>query len=377
MVEGPLSQYREQIQSGRIKPDQTQALAVEKLQSLHNALKAYEPQNGEQGWRARFGISRKVTNTAQGAPQGLYFYGGVGRGKSMLMDLFFEEAPLKAKRRVHFHAFMQEVHTRMAGFRAAEIKVADPLSVVASAIAKGANLLCLDELQITDITDAMIVGRLFEGLFNNGTVVVATSNRPPRDLYKDGLQREQFVPFITLIESKMDLLALDGPTDYRLEHMRALDVYMTPADHDSQKKLELAFERLTHGHQPHQAVITVQGRKVEISKAAEGVAMVSFSDICDRPLGPADYIEISRRYHTIIMSGIPRMNGEMKNVARRFVTLIDALYEGHVKFICSAECDPSQLYSEGEGAFEFERTASRLIEMQSESYMEMDHASRK
>ncbi|MDH5773261.1 MAG: cell division protein ZapE, partial [Rhodospirillaceae bacterium] len=373
MAEGPLSQYREQIGSGKIRPDQTQALAVEKLQSLHNALKSYEPLTGEQGWRERFGIARR----RESAPQGLYFYGGVGRGKSMLMDLFFEQAPLKAKRRVHFHAFMQEVHTRMAGFRVAEIKVADPINSVAQAIAKGANLLCLDELQITDITDAMIVGRLFEGLFKNGVVVVATSNRPPRDLYKDGLQREQFIPFIMLIESKMDLLALDGPIDYRLEHMRALDVYMTPNDALAQKKLEAAFERLTHGHQPHQAVITVQGRKVEIPKAVEGVAMVSFTDICGRPLGAADYIEISRRYHTLIMSGIPRMNGEMKDVARRFITLIDALYEGHVKFICSADGEPNELYSDGEGAFEFERTSSRLVEMQSESYIEMDHESRK
>ena len=373
MPQGPLSKYREQIATGKIRPDPTQALAVEKLQSLYNALKLYEPTTGQQGWKKRLGLSSK----AQDVPQGLYFYGGVGRGKSMLMDLFFEQAPLESKRRVHFHAFMQEVHTRMAGFRAAEIKVADPLDAVANAIAKGANLLCLDELQITDITDAMIVGRLFEGLFKSGVVVVATSNRPPRDLYKDGLQREQFIPFIKLIESKMDLLALDGPTDYRLEHMRALDIYMTPDNALAHKKMETAFLRLTHGHQPHQAVITVQGRKVEIPKAVEGVAMVSFQDICGRALGPADYIEISRRYHTLIMSGIPRMNAEMKDVARRFITLVDALYEGHVKFICSAEVEPAELYSGGEGSFEFERTSSRLIEMQSESYIELDHASRK
>ncbi len=373
MPQGPLSEYRDQIATGKIRPDPTQALAVEKLQSLYNALKSYEPTTGQQGWKKRLGLSSK----GQDVPQGLYFYGGVGRGKSMLMDLFFEEAPLESKRRVHFHAFMQEVHTRMAGFRAAEIKVADPLDAVANAIAKDANLLCLDELQITDITDAMIVGRLFEGLFKSGVVVVATSNRPPRDLYKDGLQREQFIPFIKLIESKMDLLALEGPTDYRLEHMRALNIYMTPDNALAHKKLEAAFLRLTHGHQPHQAVITVQGRKVEIPKATEGVAMVSFQDICERTLGPADYIEISRRYHTIIMSGIPCMNAEMKDVARRFITFVDALYEGHVKLICSAEVEPAELYSGGEGSFEFERTSSRLIEMQSESYMELDHASRK
>lgn len=373
MAHGPLLEYRDQIELGKIRPDQTQALAVEKLQSLHNALKAYEPKTGEQGWKERFGLTRGRAV----APQGLYFYGGVGRGKSMLMDLFFEEAPLENKRRVHFHSFMQEVHTRMAGFRAADIKVADPLNAVADAIAKGATLLCLDELQITDITDAMIVGRLFESMFKSGVVVVATSNRPPRDLYKDGLQRDQFVPFIGLIESKMDLLALDGPTDYRLEHMRLLDVYLTPNNNEAQKKLEAAFIRLTHGHKSHPAVISVQGRKVEIPKAVEGVAMVGFNDICGRPLGAGDYIEISRRYHTIIMSDIPVMNGEMKDVARRFITLVDALYEGHVKLICSADALPDALYLDGEGSFEFERTSSRLMEMQSDSYMELDHASRK
>lgn len=372
MSEGPLTNFRSEIAAGKIRHDPVQALAVEKLQSLHNALKGYEPDTGEAGWKDRFGLGRRRIE----APQGLYIFGGVGRGKSMLMDMFFEDAPLEAKRRVHFHAFMQEVHTRMAGFRADEIKVADPIHAVGNAIAKGASLLCLDELQVTDITDAMIVGRLFETLFEKGVVVVATSNRPPRDLYKDGLQRDQFVPFIDLFEEKMDLLELAGPTDYRLEHMRALDAFITPDDEVARAKLENSFKRLTHGHRAHAAVIPVQGRKVEIPKAVEGVAMLGFEDICGRALGPADYIEISRRYHTLIIYGIPRMDAQMKDVARRFITLIDALYEGHVKLICSADAEPPDLYVDGEGTFEFERTASRLIEMQSETYMERDHASR-
>ncbi len=372
MVESPLSQYREQIATGKMRHDPVQALAVEKLQSLHNALKSYEPSEGESGWKQRFGLGRR----REDSPQGLYIYGGVGRGKSMLMDMFFDSAPVMEKRRVHFHAFMQEVHTRMAGFRAAEIRVDDPIPAVAKAIAKDAVLLCFDELQIKDITDAMIVGRLFEGLFQAGVVMVATSNRPPRDLYKDGLQKEQFDPFIALIESKMDLLELAGRTDYRLEHMRALDIYITPDDAIARGKLEAAFHRLTHGANAHEAVISVQGRKVEIPKASEGIAMLAFDDICGKPLGPADYLEISRRYHTLIIAGIPQMSAQMKDVARRFVTLIDAMYEGHVKLICSSDVEPQALYVQGEGTFEFERTASRLIEMQSESYIELPHASR-
>lgn len=355
-----------------MRHDPAQALAIEKLQSLHKALQDYEPRSGPVGWKERFGLERR----RDVPPQGLYFYGGVGRGKSMVMDLFFEDAPVKRKRRVHFHAFMQQVHIRLNEYRKFKGREADPIPPVAEQLAVEATLLCFDEFQVTDIADAMILSRLFEVLFAKGVVVVTTSNRPPQDLYKDGLQREAFLPFIDLIEEKLDVLQLDGKTDYRLEHMRQLEVYLSPDDETARAKLEEAFQRLTHGARPHAATIPVQGRDIAVPKAAQGVAMVAFQDICGRPLGPADYLELSRRFHTIIVPGIPQMSAENKDVARRFVTLIDAMYEGHVKLVCSAEVGPMELYVQGEGSFEFERTASRLVEMQSESYMERKHEKR-
>lgn len=369
---GPLVEYRERIASGELRHDPAQALAVEKLQSLHKALMEYEPRSGPVGWKERFGLERR----REDPPQGVYFYGGVGRGKSMLMDMFFEDAPIKRKRRVHFHAFMQQVHIRLNEYRKFKGREADPIPAIAEQLAVEAALLCFDEFQVTDIADAMILSRLFEILFEQGVVVVSTSNRPPVDLYKDGLQREAFLPFIDLIEHKMDVLQLDGKTDYRLEHMRQLEVFLTPDDETTRAQLESAFVKLTHGARPHAATIPVQGRDIAVPKAAQGVAMVQFSDICGRPLGPADYLELARRFHTLIIPAIPQMSADNKDVARRFVTLIDAMYEGHVKLICSADVGPMDLYIEGEGSFEFERTASRLVEMQSESYMELKHEKR-
>lgn len=371
-LEGPLFEYRRRIAAGELRHDPAQALAVEKLQSLHKALTSYEPGRGPVSWKERFGLERR----RETPPQGIYFYGGVGRGKSMLMDMFFDAAPVKRKRRVHFHAFMQQVHVRLGEYRKFKGREADPIPPVAAQVANEAVLFCFDEFQVNDITDAMILRRFFEALFASGVVVVATSNRPPRDLYKDGLQREQFLPFLDLVEDKMDVLELAGPTDYRLEQMRALDIYITPDGEAARAKLEAAFSRLTNGTRAHAASIPVQGRDVAIPKAAQGVALVGFKDICGRPLGPADYLEIARRYHTLIIPGIPKMTPDNMDMARRFVTLIDAMYEGHVKLICSAETEPQQLYTQGLGAFEFERTASRLVEMQSESYMELKHAKR-
>jgi len=369
---GPQVEYRRRIASGELRHDSAQALAVEKLQSLHKGLQTYEPQRGQASWKERFGLERR----REDPPQGIYFYGGVGRGKSMLMDMFFDSAPVKRKRRVHFHAFMQQIHMRLSEYRKFKGRESDPIPAVAKQVAVEATLFCFDEFQVGDIADAMILRRFFEYLFACGVVVVATSNRPPCDLYKDGLQRDQFLPFIDLVEDKMDILQLAGPTDYRLEQMRALDIYLTPDDDAARVKLERAFTRLTHGARAHAASIPVQGRDVAIPKAAEGVAMVSFQDLCGRPLGPADYLELARRFHTLIIPGILKMTPDTMDMARRFVTLIDAMYEGHVKLICSSDTEPFDLYTEGEGSFEFERTASRLIEMQSESYMALEHAKR-
>ncbi|TCS63604.1 cell division protein ZapE [Varunaivibrio sulfuroxidans] len=366
MIDGPLAEYRARVNGGDLKPDPVQALAVEKLQSLFNALKAYEPVRGPKNWKERFGLARR----REDPPQGLYLYGGVGRGKSMVMDLFFQTLPMDKKQRVHFYAFMQKVHARLNEYRKFKGRESDPIPPIARQLAAEATVLCFDEFQVLDIADAMILGRLFETLFEEGVVVVATSNRPPRDLYKDGLQRDLFMPFIDLLERKMDVLALNGDLDYRLETMRTLDTYLMPADMDAEEKLEEIFRRLTQGVRPKAAIIPVQGRDVAIPKAVGGTAMIDFDDICGRPLGAGDYLEIARRYHTVIVSNIPKLSADRGDEAKRFVALIDALYEARVNFICSADAKPDQLYVAGHGHFEFARTASRLVEMQSVAYME-------
>ena len=383
MLHGPLSQYRSRIQAGDLRPDPAQALAVEKLESLHHALTAYEPSAGKAGWKERFGLARRRAEP----PQGLYLYGGVGRGKSMLMDIFFRCAPVERKRRVHFHAFMQEVQRLLNDLRQGRDEGNgngkgrgrgrdngdDLIAQVAAQVAQDAWLLCFDELQVLDIADAMILGRLFEALFEAGVVVVTTSNRPPRDLYKDGLQRELFLPFIALISEKLDVLELAGARDYRLETMRALDVYMTPLGPATYQRLLATFKTLTHGADVGPASLRVNGRTLEIPLAADGIAFTRFRELCERPLGPADYLALAGHYDTLVLDGIPRLSVEKRNEAKRFVTLIDALYEHRVKLICSAERPPEDLYPEGEGAFEFERTVSRLHEMRSEEYIGAQH----
>lgn len=381
MTDGPLFAYRARLAAGAIKPDPAQELAAEKLQGLHKALAGYRPALGESGWLARFGLGPKPKglawqgDAARSAPlQGLYIFGDVGRGKSMLMDLFFEHAVIPGKRRVHFHEFMRDIHAEIHRWRQIEHRRdADPLPKLARAIAAEAWLLCLDELQVTDIADAMIVGRLFQALLDDGVVIVVTSNRAPNELYKDGLQRERFLPFIALIEQRLDILELDARHDYRLGRKQGLKVYHAPDDAEAAQALDAAFARLTEGAAVRPDMLVVNGRQTVVPLAAAGVARFSFAELCGRPLGPSDYLELAARYHTLILAGIPTLGPENKDEARRFVILVDALYEHKTTLICSAAAPPQALYPAGIGAFEFQRTVSRLMEMQAEDYLGREH----
>ncbi len=371
----PLQAYQALLKDGGIKPDPSQNEAMQTLQDLHRGILEYTTQMGKKGWKTRLKIGRNHVPP----PRGLYMWGGVGRGKSMLMDLFFDTTAIEEKKRVHFHAFMQEVHRRLHSFREAvkagkAPETTDPLVALSRVITDQAWLLCFDEFHVTDIADAMILGRLFEALFDAGVVVIATSNRPPRDLYKDGLQREIFLPFIDMLEERLDVKELEAGVDYRLDRLKSMEVYLTPADAEADAKLDDDFHSLSIGGHPRPVTLKVQGREIVIPQEAEGVAMAHFTDLCEKPLGPGDFLEIARCFHTLVLKEIPKLGPEKRNEAKRFVTLIDALYEAKVNLICSAEAPPEELYTEGDGAFEFERTVSRLMEMQSEDYLAAPHA---
>ena len=368
--DGPLAAYRAKRRAGELKPDAAQELAAEKLQSLHHALRHYEPASGRGGWKARLGLARR----REEPPQGLYLFGGVGRGKSMLMDIFFASAPVTRKRRVHFHAFMAEVHDRLHAWRA-ETKgsKADPLPELAAAIADETWLLCFDEFHVVNVADAMILGRLFESLFERGVVVVATSNFPPDRLYEGGLQRGRFLPFIELMKRRLDVLELDGGTDYRLARLSDISTYQTPLGSKARQALDAAFDQLTEGAEPAPTQITVKGRQVQVPRAARGVARFAFAELCAAALGAQDYLAIATHYHTVILDGVPRMDESQRNEARRFMTLIDALYEHRCNLIVAADAPPDRLYAGRDGGFEFQRTVSRLMEMQSRTYIDLPH----
>ncbi|MGQ0676651.1 MAG: cell division protein ZapE [Rhodospirillales bacterium] len=366
--QGPLFAYRARRAQGALEADPAQELAAEKLQSLFNALRHYRPAAGAAGWRARLGLAGTEGET----PQGLYIYGGVGRGKSMLMDLFFAVAPPKAKRRAHFHPFMLEVQRRLHEGRGR--KQAEPLNAVADALAREAWLLCFDEFHVYTIADAMILGRLFEALLQRGVVVVATSNWAPDDLYKDGLQRERFLPFIDMLKHRLDVLHLEGARDFRLARLRTMEVYHHPLDEEADKALDRAFAALTDNARGEELSVPILGgRSLTLKRTALGVARAGFAELCQRPLGAADYLALAESFHTLILAGVPQLGPERHNEARRFMTLVDALYEHRVNLVLSAERPPHALYPQGQGAFEFQRTISRLIEMRSAEYIAAPH----
>ncbi len=370
MTEGPLAQFRALRQAGKLQHDPAQELAAEKLQALCHSLRGYEPSEGAGGWKARLGLARR----REDPPQGLYLYGPVGTGKSMLMDLFYDHAGVERKRRVHFHAFMTEVQDRLHAWRQrTKGKEGDPLPTLARALASEAWLLCFDEFHVVNIADAMILGRLFESLIEEGVVVVATSNWMPDRLYEGGLQRERFLPFIAFLKERLDVLELDGGRDYRRQRLKLLAVYHAPLGPRTAKALKDAFAELTEGAEAGSECLIVKGREVPVPLAARGVARFDFDELCGRPLGAEDYLTLARRYHTVIIGGVPQLGPDNRDKAKRFMLLVDALYEAKSKLILGAEAPPDQLYPRGDGAEEFLRTASRLMEMRSAEYLALEH----
>jgi len=359
---GPAELYRERSGAGRIRADPVQQRAATRLQQLHEALAGYRP-------RSRRGLLAHLFlgDRAPAPPRGLYLWGPVGRGKSMLMDLFFATAPIAQKRRVHFHAFMLEVHDRIERERRAHTR--EPVAKVAADLAASAALLCFDEFQVNDIADAMILERLFRALFDKGTVVVATSNRQPDRLYEHGLQRDRFLPFIALLEHQLDRLELDSGRDYRLSRMMGKRVYHWPLDVAARQALDAAFAELTEDAPWASEILVVQKRPLTVPRTAHNVAWFSFEELCARPLAAADYLAIAERFAVIILDGIPRLEPARRNEAQRFHILIDALYEARTLLVASAEAPPEEIYPAGDGAWEFRRTLSRLYEMQSEDYI--------
>jgi cell division protein ZapE len=368
------ARYAALVAAGEIERDPAQQHVVDKLAALERRLSEHRlaRKSSSLGWL--FGARERQT-----AIKGLYLYGEVGRGKTMLMDLFFETSPVQRKRRVHFHEFMADVHERLRGFRAqlkaGEIGDEDPVRLTAAAIAKETWLLCFDEFHVTDIADAMILGRLFTRLFELGIVVVATSNVPPAELYKDGLNRSLFTPFIALIEQQMEIVRLEARTDFRLEKLAGQPVWHVPADAGAGRALDEAWRRLTGGHAGAACWLTVKGRRVRVPRATMGVARFSFADLCAQPLAASDYLRIAHEFHTLVLDHIPVMDFDRRNEAKRFIILIDTLYDNAVKLVASADAEPDQLYraSNGYEAQEFKRTASRLIEMRSEGYLALPH----
>ncbi|MBX9926028.1 MAG: AFG1 family ATPase [Hyphomicrobiaceae bacterium] len=355
---GMLAAYEKRVAAGALSPDPAQAECAARLDRLSADLVGHLRQR-----KSFFGrLAGKPV-----PPRGLYIHGGVGRGKTMLMDLFFDATPVDRKRRVHFHAFMADVHDRIAAVR--ETAEGDPMPTVAAKLAAEAHVLCFDELFVRDIADAMVLGRLFRGLFEAGTIVVATSNAHPDDLYKDGLNRQLFLPFIDEIEDRMDVVELVSARDFRLAKLSGQKLYFSPNGPTAKAALDAHWLRLTGEARSRRGSLQVKGRTVDVPETSMGAARFSFAGLCETPLGPLDYLAIARDFHTVMIDGIPLLGPARRNEARRFITLIDALYDNRVCLIASADAEPAELYPAGDGADHFLRTASRLMEMRSDAFL--------
>ena len=369
-MSGVLARYEALIADGQLQPDKAQRAAAECLQELQDELETPVPKGG-------FFARLTGTTASRPRPRGIYMWGGVGRGKSMLMDLFVDTLSVTNKRRVHFHAFMLEVDALVAEARKAQRE--DPLNAVALQMSANLDCLAFDEMVVNNTADAAIMGRFFTTMMESGTVIVTTSNRPPRDLYKDGINRSLFIPFIELVERETDVVELNGETDYRMDRIGGLAMWHAPLGMAATAKVREAFFRLTDfapedaANVPAGEIDLAGGRTLHVPKALKGVGVFSFKRLCGENRGAADYLAIAREFHTVIIVGIPQMSPESRNEAIRFTKLIDALYENRVKLFAAAAAVPEQLYVSGDGSFEFERTVSRLNEMQSEEYLALGH----
>jgi cell division protein ZapE len=371
---GPLAAYRALVQGGTLSADDAQRLAIERLQDLWIKLRGYDPPPRPQGFSLSRLLRRRPTEGApEDRPNGLYLVGDVGRGKSMLMDLFFGQIAMPRKRRIHFHHFMQEAHARIHAWKQANPGGQDPIPPLADRIAGEAALLCFDEFQVNDIADAMILGRLFQALFDRGVVVVATSNTAPGDLFRGKPGRDAFLPFIALLQQRLDVLVLQGERDWRRQRLRGMPTWHVPADARAERALDDAFRQLTSGAPAGRDTLMVMGRILNVPLAAAGVARFDFATLCGAALGAGDYLALATHFTALVLDGVPQLSPDNFDEARRFIVLVDALYEHRVKLVASAQAMPDQLYQRGEGAKAFERTASRLEEMQSQDYLALAH----
>ncbi|HXQ09906.1 MAG TPA: cell division protein ZapE [Caulobacteraceae bacterium] len=374
MTEPTAVHYQARLERGELKPDPAQAQALAALSRL-------EAELGDAGEPSLVATLFKKP----APPRGIYLWGPVGRGKSMLMDLFFASAPVERKRRAHFQAFMAETHGLVERWRNGGTAVrreifgqtrgADPIPPVAGLIASGARLLCFDELQVNDIADAMILGRLFEALFERGVVLVATANRPPDDLYKDGLNRQLFLPFIAMLKDKLEVVRVAGPLDHRLDRLKSAGVYFQPLDAAHEDRFESLWTAMLDGAEETGVTLEVLGRQLRLPHATGGLMRASFASLCGAALGPQDYLAIADRFHTVFLEAVPTLGPDFRDQARRFIMLIDALYEARVRLVVLAAGDPATLYPKGDEAFDFQRTASRLAEMRSAAWLERARSS--